>query len=264
MKSLLILTCLLSAAPTTTAEKSKWALAWSDEFNGPAGAHPDPAKWTYDLGATGWGNKELEDYTSDPQNASMDGHGHLAIRAIRAPSGRYTSARLKTQGIFEVHYGRIEIRVRIPRAKGIWPACWLLGKDISEVGWPKSGEIDLMEYNQKEPSIFHGTVHGPGYAGDHGVTARVRLRRGSPLAGGFHVLAVEWSPGAIVFFLDGVSYAKVTPGSLPAGGTWVFDKPFFLLLNVAVGGEWPGDPDSSTRFPQTMLVDWVRVWERVR
>jgi beta-glucanase (GH16 family) len=255
--------CLPLASSAGATGKAKWVLEWSDEFIGRAEALPDPAKWVYDLGATGWGNHELEDYTDKPENVSTDGRGHLAVRAIRSDSGKYSSGRLKTQGRFEVQYGRIEARIRIPRGNGIWPACWLLGGDISAVGWPQSGEIDLMENIGKEPSIVHGTVHGPGYSGAKGISAQITLKRKKRLSHRFHVFGVEWLPGSIEFFLDGVPYAKVTPASLPAGRQWVFDKPFFLLLNLAVGGDWPGNPDSTTRFPQTMLVDWVRVWKPV-
>jgi beta-glucanase (GH16 family) len=258
---ILIAACLPFTCSAGTAKKTKWILDWSDEFNGAAGARPDPAKWVYDLGSTGWGNQELEDYTDKPENVSIDGRGHLAIRAIRSDSGTYTSGRLKTKGRFAVQYGRIEARIRIPDGgRGIWPAFWMLGDDISEVGWPRSGEIDLMENRGDEPSIIHGTVHGPGYSGDKGISAQIGLGGGARFSRRFHVFGVEWSPGLIEFFLDGVPRAKVSPAILPAGTKWVFDKPFFLLLNLAVGGDWPGKPDSTTGFPQTMLVDWVRVW----
>ena len=133
---------------------------------------PDPAKWGYDTGGGGWGNHELEDYTRDPTNAFLDGEGHLVIRADRSESGRYTSARLKTLGLFEFQYGRVEARIRIPYGQGIWPAFWMLGKDIGAAGWPKCGEIDVMENIGKEPALVHGTVHGPGYSGGKGITDR--------------------------------------------------------------------------------------------
>ena len=228
-----------------------WTQVWADEFNGPAGSGPDPAKWIFDLGATGWGNHELEDYTRD--NVFLDGHGHLVIRAIQTAPGKYTSGRIKTQGLFEVQYGKIEARIKLPRGQGIWPAFWMLGKGA----WPQSGEIDVMENIGKEANLVHGTVHGPGYSGAKGITSAHELS-----AGKFHVYGVEWSADSIDFLVDGKSYARVTHASLPAGAAWVFDKPFFLLLNVAVGGDWPGRPDSTTRFPQSMLVDWVKVWKR--
>ena len=233
---------------------------WADEFNGHAGSGPDPSKWKFDVGATGW-NNELEDYKDNRDNVFLDGHGHLVIRALRSNSGKYTSGRIKTEGLHEVQYGKIEARIRIPRGQGIWPAFWMLGKPAAGAGWPESGEIDIMENVGKEPSIVHGTVHGPRYSGDRGITA-ARTLKGGEFAQKFHVYGVEWSADSIEFFLDGAAYAKVTRASLPAGAAWVFDRPFFLLLNVAVGGSWPGNPDSSTHFPQSMLVDWVRISKR--
>ena len=235
---------------------------WADDFNGPAGSGPDPSKWVFDLGSTGWGNHELEDYTNSRDNVFLDGKGHLVIRAIRLASGKFTSGRIKTQGLYEVQYGKIEARIKIPRGQGIWPAFWMLGKDISVpgVGWPRSGEIDVMENIGKEPSIVHGTVHGPGYSGAKSISAPRALKE--PFAERFHVFGVEWSADSIDFTVDGKVYSTVTRGSLPAGAAWAFNKPFFLLLNVAVGGDWPGDPDSTTHFPQSMLVDWVKVSKR--
>jgi beta-glucanase (GH16 family) len=239
-----------------------WHVVWSDEFNGAAGTAPDATKWTYDLGGGGWGNQELEVYTDRRDNSFQDGEGHLVIRAIKDASGGYTSARIKTQGKFAIRYGKIEARIKIPFGQGMWPAFWMLGDDLDTVGWPKCGEIDVMENIGKEPAIVHGTVHGPGYSGAGGISAQYELAGSPRLADDFHVYAVEWSPQLIEFFIDGISYAKVTPASLPKGAAWVYDHPFFLLLNVAVGGGWPGNPDASTTFPQSMLVDWVRVSQR--
>jgi beta-glucanase (GH16 family) len=238
-----------------------WTQVWGDEFNGPAGSGPNPSKWTFDLGAKGW-NQELEDYTDSRENVFLDGRGHLVIRAIRSGAGKYTSGRIKTQGLYEVQYGKIEARIRIPRGQGIWPAFWMLGRPVPASEWPEPGEIDVMENVGKEPSIVHATVHGPGYSGDKGITAARILPGGEKFADKFHVYGVEWSVNSIDFFVDRKAYAKVTRASLPAGTTWVFDKPFFLLLNVAVGGTWPGNPDLSTHFPQSMLVDWVKIWKR--
>jgi beta-glucanase (GH16 family) len=236
-----------------------WTQVWADDFNGPAGSAPDPSKWIFDRGANNWGNHELEDYTDSRDNVFLDGHGHLVIRAIQTAPDKYTSGRIKTQGLFEVQYGKIAARIKLPRGQGIWPAFWMLGKDISDpgVGWPRSGEIDVMENVGKEPNIVHGTVHGPDYSGRKSITSAHTLS-----GGGFHVYGVEWSADSIDFLVDDKPYASVTHRSLPAGAAWVFDQPFFLLLNVAVGGDWPGSPDSTTRFPQSMLVDWVKVWKR--
>jgi beta-glucanase (GH16 family) len=239
-----------------------WTQVWADDFEGPANSAPNPSKWTFDRGANGWGNHELENYTDRRENVFLDGHGHLVIRAMRSDAGEYTSGRIKTEGLFEVQYGKIEARIKIPGGQGIWPAFWMLGKDIAGVGWPQSGEIDVMENIGKEPSIVHGTVHGPGYSGAGGITAASTLKGGEKFASKFHVYGVEWSADSIDFFVDDRADAKVTHASLPAGAVWAFDKRFFLLLNVAVGGDWPGKPDATTLFPQSMLVDWVRVSKR--
>ncbi|MGA8026739.1 MAG: glycoside hydrolase family 16 protein [Bryobacteraceae bacterium] len=254
----LALALLLTALPILPA--TNWKLIWSDEFNGAKDAPPDSSKWTYDLGAGGWGNHELEVYTKSPENISQDGEGHLVIRAVKTESG-FTSARIKTQDKFTVEYGKIEARMKIPYGQGMWPAFWMLGNNIAAAGWSKCGEIDVMENIGKEPSVVHGTVHGPGYSGAHGITSQYSLPGGKPLSDDFHVYGIEWGPNSIQFFLDGQPYSTVTPASLPKGTVWVYDHPFFLLLNLAVGGGWPGNPDATTVFPQTLLVDWVRVWQ---
>lgn len=253
--------------PTTPRE---WALVWSDEFDGPAGTRVDSTKWVTEIGGQGWGNQERQYYTTSAENAALDGQGHLVLTARAEPAGtalqcwygacRYTSARLKTMGKFEQTYGRFEARLRVPRGQGIWPAFWMLGNDIDRVGWPRSGEIDIMEHIGREPNFVYGTVHGPGYSGGSGISGRYSFA--SDVAEEFHVFAVEWVPGEINWFVDGRQYHRVTPQSLPAGGTWVFDHPFFLLLNLAVGGAWPGDPDASTAMPQRLTVDYVRVYRR--
>jgi beta-glucanase (GH16 family) len=249
----------LAIAP---AQDGNYKLIWSDEFDGPRGTAPDPAKWVYDTGASGWGNHELEEYTHDPANAFLDGEGNLVIRAIRSESGKYTSARLKTLGRFSFKYGRVEARIRIPRGQGIWPAFWMLGENLRGAGWPTAGEVDVMENIGKEPEWIHGTVHGPGYSGAKGITSRTGLPGGGRISDTFHIFRVDWSPHKIEFYLDNIAYAAVTRDDIPAGSRWVFDHPFFLLLNVAVGGDWPGNPTPDTIFPQSMLVDWVRVWQK--
>ncbi|HVO80669.1 MAG TPA: glycoside hydrolase family 16 protein [Terriglobales bacterium] len=238
-----------------------WRLVWNEEFDGPAGSAPDRAKWTYDLGQTGWGNAELENYTSSTDNAFVDGAGHLVIQTV-ANGASYTSARLKTQGLAAFTYGKIEARIQIPFGQGLWPAFWMLGTDISTSGWPRCGEIDIMENIGKEPSTVHGTVHGPGYSGGNGIGAPFSLPDGQRFADKFHVFTVLWDPQSVEFQVDGHAYKRVTPADLPSGTQWVYGHPFFLLLNVAVGGNWPGYPDSTTRFPQRMLIDWVRVYSR--
>ena len=256
---LIKLLALLLFTAVTALSHSDWKLIWSDEFNGPRNTLPDSSKWTFDLGGGGFGNRELETYTNNLDNISQDGEGHLEIRALKTPSGAFTSARIKTQGKFEVTHGKIEARIKIPSGQGIWPAFWMLGNDIAKVGWPRCGEIDIMENIGKEPSIVHGTVHGPGYSGKAGITAQFALPGTSALSAEFHIYSALWSPDSITFFLDDTAYATVTPATLPKGAKWVFNHPFFLLLNLAVGGAWPGNPDQTSVFPQTMLVDWVHV-----
>ena len=246
------------SSPATTSPTPPAGQIWADEFNGAANSAPDPAKWTYDLGAGGWGNQELETYTNLPQNVFVDGAGHLIIRAERSGS-TYTSARLKTQGKFSAQYGTIEARIRLPFGQGIWPAFWMLGANITTAGWPQCGEIDIMENIGREPSINHGSAHGPGYSGGSSITGLFTLSGGARLSDDFHTFAIQWAPGTIKFFVDGNIYKTVTVASLPAGASWVFDNPFFLILNVAVGGNWPGGPDATTTFPQQMMVDYVRV-----
>jgi len=248
-----------AALPAAAAQAGK--LIWSDEFNGPRGSPPDPAKWVYDLGGGGWGNQELEVYTDSRGNSYLDGHGHLVIEALESGPRKFTSARLKTQGKFSFPYGRVEARIRIPYGQGIWPAFWMLGDDIERTGWPTCGEIDIMENIGREPDTVHGTVHGPGYSGAHGIGEPFRMEKGR-FADHYHIYAVSWEPERIDFLVDGHAYHTVTPASLPAGARWVYDHPFFLLLNVAVGGSWPHNPDSTSVFPQKMLVDYVRVYTR--
>lgn len=263
--TLVVLLCALSCGcggasnPTSATPPSSTPQAWSDEFDGPANTLPNPAKWTYDLGNNnGWGNRELETYTNNIQNVRLDGSGHLVIHVERSGS-TYTSARIKTQGLFSARYGRIEARIRLPFGQGIWPAFWMLGTNITSVGWPQCGEIDVMENIGREPSVNHGSIHGPGYSGGNSVTGLYTLPGSARFADDFHVFAIQWAPQTIAFFVDGVAYKTVTPSSLPTGAAWVFDNPFFLILNVAVGGNFPGSPDDTTQFPQEMIVDYVRV-----
>ena len=262
MRMWLALMCAGAAFGQDAAALHPWQVVWSDEFDGVANSAPDRAKWTYDLGQSGWGNSELENYTNSTSNAFLDGNGHLVIQAIAAGGGMYTSARLKTQGLVAFTYGKIAARIQIPFGQGIWPAFWMLGTDIGSAEWPRCGEIDIMENIGREPSAVHGTVHGPGYSGANGIGAPFVLPGGQRFADDFHVFAVAWEKDSVVFEVDGHVYKRVTPADLPAGTGWVYEHPFFLLLNVAVGGNWPGYPDATTRFPQRMVVDWVRVYSR--
>ena len=248
-----------SASTTPSSIPSPAAQSWADEFDGPANSLPDPAKWTYDLGNNnGWGNRELENYTNLVQNVHVDGSGHLIIHVDQSGS-TYTSARIKTQGLFSARYGRVEARIRLPFGQGIWPAFWMLGTNITSVGWPQCGEVDVMENIGREPSVNHGSLHGPGYSGGNSVTGLFTLPGGARFSDDFHVFAVQWAAQSLAFSVDGNTYRTVTPASLPSGAAWVFDNPFFLILNVAVGGNFPGSPDASTVFPQEMIVDYVRV-----
>ncbi len=223
-----------------------------------------------ETGSGVWGNEELEFYTDRPANVFVR-DGNLVIRALKEkypssdpkdPKARdYTSGRLKTFGKFSQTYGRFEARIKVPFGQGMWPAFWMLGDDIGKVGWPGCGEIDIMENIGKEPAIIHGSIHGPGYIGNVGIEAPYMLPGGLRFADDFHVFAVEWSPDSIAFFVDQTMFVKRTRADLRPGWKWVFDKPFFLILNLAVGGDWPGAPDASTHFPQEMLVDYVRVYE---
>jgi beta-glucanase (GH16 family) len=252
------LCCLTLLSPAAAQDRQ---LIWSDEFNGAPGSPPDPAKWVYDLGANGWGNQELEAYTGNRANSYLDGQGHLVIQALQPTPGKFTSARLKTQGKFAFEYGRVEARIRIPYGQGIWPAFWMLGADERRKGWPACGEIDIMENIGREPDTVHGTLHGPGYSGAHGIGKAFQLAP-ARFADDYHIYAIEWAPARLDFLVDGQIFHTVTPASLPAGTKWVYDHPFFLILNLAVGGGWPHNPDETTVFPQTMRVDYVRVYRR--
>jgi len=236
-----------------------WQLVWHDEFDSTA---LDTTRWTWDIGGNGWGNAELEYYTNRVENARVDS-GALVIEARQESFGgrSYTSARLKTQGLGAWKYGRVEARIQIPRGQGLWPAFWMLGDNIAQVGWPTCGEIDIMENIGKEPAIVHGTAHGPGYSGANGIGAPYTLSTGA-FADNYHVYAVEWELNSIRWSVDGTQYFATTPASIPSGTTWVYDHPFFIIMNVAVGGGWPGNPDATTTFPQTMVVDYVRVYQR--
>jgi len=241
-----------------------WQLVWSDEFDGPAGQSPDPSRWTYDVGGSGWGNDQLEFDTARPENVSLDGAGHLAIAARQEQyqGNDYTSARIKTQGLGEWTYGRFEASIKLPVGQGIWPAFWLLGSDISSVGWPACGEVDVMEYRGQTPLMVQGSLHGPGYSGGKAIWSQSWLAGPAGYDDAFHQFAVDWDPGVMRWEVDGTVYLTVDRTRLPPGSTWVFDHPFFVILNVAVGGGFVGSPDGTTVFPQTMLVDYVRVYQR--
>ncbi|HEX7598878.1 MAG TPA: glycoside hydrolase family 16 protein [Polyangia bacterium] len=261
--------------PTATpiAAPAGWKLAWQDEFDGPAGTQPDPQHWVYDIGngVNGWGNAEYEYYTNGADNAALDGAGDLVITARKLDNAltsgmdcwngpcAYTSARLLTKGKLEVTYGRVEARLKLPSGQGIWSAFWMLGADVATTAWPMCGEIDVMENIGKEPGIVHGTVHGPGYSGAQGVGGPYTLDA-AKFSDDFHLFAVEWDKQEIRWYVDGKQYLAISPDKV--SGDWVFNHPFFLILNLAVGGGWPGYPDATTTFPQALTVDYVRVFQR--
>lgn len=244
-------------------EQRNWQLVWSDEFDGAAGVSPDAANWKFDIGVgpnnDGWGNSELEYYTDRPSNASMDGNGNLAITARRElySGSAFTSARIKTIGLFDQAYGRFEARIKAPWGPGIWPAFWLLGSNVETIGWPQCGEIDIMEIRGQKTNMMNGTVHGPGYSGGASITKTFALEN-SRFDVDFHVFAVEWGKDYIDFYVDKTLYSRITPENIT--GNWVFDHPFHLILNVAVGGNYLGFPTNQTPFPQTMFVDYVKVY----
>ncbi len=236
-------------------------LVMSDEFN--VDGAPDATIWGYDIGIgdNGWGNNELQYYTDRTENVTVQ-NGVLIITAKEEQfnGSSYTSARLLTKGKFEQTYGRFEARIRVPYGKGLWPAFWLLGDDSNGTQvWPQIGEIDIMEYVGDDPTRVFGTVHGPGYSGAEGITKSLELD-GDRFDTGFHVFGIEWGPDYINYYVDDVLYNQITPEDVP--GEWVFNRgPFYIILNVAVGGALPGSPNAETVFPQTMLVDYVRVYK---
>ncbi|MFZ6638458.1 glycoside hydrolase family 16 protein [Undibacterium sp. TC4M20W] len=234
-----------------------WELVWADEF---AADKLDLQSWQIETGGHGWGNHELENYTARKENLRLE-NGMLVIEARQEKfaGSDYTSARIKTAGLREFTYGRFEARIKIPAGQGVWPAFWLLGAEASAAGWPERGEIDIMENIGKEAATSYATLHGPGYYGATGFGGSKKLAQGK-LADDFHIYSVEWDATQIRWYLDGQLYHQASPANVP--GKWVFDHGFFIILNLAIGGEWPGAPDANTRFPQQMLVDYVRVYKR--
>jgi len=237
-------------------------LVWSDEFDGPAGSQPDASMWTYDIGTgqNGWGNGEFQYYTDRPTNAALDGAGNLTITARREGFGGqpFTSARIKTEGLFEQAYGRFEVRAKTPVGPGIWPAIWLLGNNCATDPWPQCGEIDIMELRGQRPSEIAGSLHGPGYNAGNAISSTYTLPDGR-FDDAFRVFAIEWGTDYIEWYVDDVLYQRVSSSEVP--GEWVYDQPFFIIMNVAVGGNYVGFPTSQTPFPQSLVVDYVRVYE---
>jgi beta-glucanase (GH16 family) len=245
-------------------------LVWSDEFD--QNGTPNPDNWSFEIGdgtaqgIPGWGNDELQYYTDRPENAVVE-NGVLKITARQESfeGSNYTSARLITKGLLEKKYGRFEARIKVPYGKGYWPAFWMLGDDSDGEIWPQIGEIDIMEYLGDEPTTTFGTIHGPGYSGGESISKDYILQN-SRFDTEFHVFGIEWSPNQINWYVDDVLYLTLTPEDVEeetdGEGEWVFnDREFYIILNVAVGGRLPGNPTPETVFPQSMIVDYVRVYE---
>jgi len=234
-------------------------LVMQDEFD--EDGAPNSTYWSYNIGtgSNGWGNNELQYYTDRPENVVVE-DGMLKITARRElyMGSNYTSARILTKGKVEQKYGRIEARIKLPLGQGLWPAFWMLGSDIDEVGWPACGEIDIMEYLGNNPTTVLGTVHGPGYSAGESISKSYTLPN-SRFDTDFHIFGIEWGEDYINYYIDDVLYNQITPEDVP--GEWVFDQPFYIILNMAVGGNLPGSPNAETAFPQTMLVDYIRIYQ---
>ena len=238
---------------------TKTNLVKSEEFN--TDGAPDPSMWSFNIGtgSNGWGNNELQYYTDRPQNIKVE-NGVLKITARREQymGSSYTSARIISKGKYEKKYGRIEARIKLPRGKGLWPAFWMLGANSDTVIWPQCGEIDIMEYLGNSPTKIFGTVHGPGYSAGESISKNFFLSN-SRFDTDFHIFGIEWDENRVNFYVDDMLYHSVTPEDVP--GEWVFNQSFYMILNVAVGGNLPGAPNGETPFPQEMLVDYIRVYE---
>ena len=274
LKTLTVAFALAMLFVAHASAQTTWTLIWNDEFNGARGASPDPSKWTYDTGGGGFGNGELEIYCAPGSNASpcsaanpnifQDGNGNLVIQA-RNSGGTWTSGRMKTQGLAQFQFGRIEARIKLPVGDGFWPAFWMLGTDITSVGWPQSGEQDIMEWIQAYgPNVTSSTIHGPGYSGGSGVGRTTTFPNGGRVDdAGYHIYGVIWSQNQIQFYRDNFNqpFFTVTPSTPGVNGQWVFNQPFFILMNLAIGGGgFPGFTDSTTPNTANMLVDYVRVY----
>lgn len=234
-------------------------LSLADEFENEGAPNPDI--WTFEIGngVNGWGNNELQYYTDRTENATVE-NGFLLITARQESfeGSNYTSARLITKDKFEQRFGRFEARMRLPYGQGMWPAFWMLGHDIDTNPWPGAGEIDIMEYRGQDPTILIGSVHGPGYSAGEAVSKEYELEN-DRFDTGFHTFGIEWGPDFVNYYVDDVLYNQITPDDVP--GEWVFDKAFYIIINLAVGGSFVGSPNAETVFPQTMLIDYVRVYE---
>jgi beta-glucanase (GH16 family) len=253
------LTLLMSCSDDTQTVINFTDLVQEDNFD--TDGAPNSGLWSYDIGTgeEGWGNNELQYYTDDSSNVAVE-NGNLLITARKESleGASYTSARLLTKGKFEQKYGRFEARIKLPWGRGIWPAFWMLGADIDTNPWPGAGEIDIMEFRGQDPITILGSVHGPGYSGGEAISKKFTLV-GDRFDTDFHIFGIEWGPGYVNYYVDNVLYSQITPADVT--GEWVFDKPFYILINLAVGGSFVGAPSSETVFPQTMVVDYVRIYK---
>lgn len=231
-------------------------LVWSDEFDGTA---INANNWTYDLGASGWGNNEWQNYTDSPENSSV-ADGFLTITARQEGSG-YTSARMKSEGLQEFQFGRIDVRAKLPQGQGIWPAIWMLGANIGSVGWPACGEIDIMELVGHQPATTHGTAHWGSSWNVHQYNgSSISLPAGQTFGDAFHLFSVVWEQDQITWLMDDQTFFSIDNTQMN-GQPYPFNAPFFFILNIAVGGNWPGYPDATTQFPQEMVIDCIRVFQ---
>ena len=269
--SLVLLVAGLPALPADAAPPG-YHLTWSEEFTQPLGSPPDKARWSYDTGSNGWGNNEMQNYVSDTQHAQVvadpDASNGTALQILATSNGKgikhgnFQSARLLTQSKFTFQYGYVEARIRMPYGQGIWPAFWLLGANIGKtgVGWPSCGEIDVMESKGSKPGWNASNLHGPGYSGGSALTGEYNLPAGQKFADKYHTFGLLWKRDFVQFSVDGVPFETRTPADIP-GKTWAYNHPFFVILNVAVGGNFSGSPDTTTVFPQKMLIDYIRVYQ---
>jgi len=266
-----------TTVPTAVTPKTAWTQVWAEEFDGIAGARIDETRWSYETtdgcaqGNCGWGNNEKEYYTDSPSNISLNGQGQLMITARIAPAGLhcyygpclYTSAKITTRAKLLAEPGRVEARIKLSAGQGLWPAFWMLGHNFPALGWPACGELDIMENKGSEPTISSSAIHGPGYSGNTPFAHRNSLPGGS-LSNDFHVFAVEWDSLGAKFYVDDVAHYAVTRDALQRYGPSILDQPFFLILNLAVGGHFDGDPQSDGIFPATMLIDYVHIYKLAR
>jgi len=253
-------TMVLFCISTGSVARAQAHLVWSDEFNGEHSV-PDLANWKFEVGGGGWGNHELETYCA-PGSGVITG-GYLHVVARRNAAGKWTSARMTSKGLKSFQYGRIEARIQIPAGPGVWPAFWMLGDDVGQRPWPACGELDIMENVGKEPGKIHGSVHGTGFTGTP-LTTVATLQGDAEFAAGFHTYGMIWSPGRVQYYVDDPArpYATYTRADLPPGAVWPFDDGrYFFVLNLAMGGDWPGPPAATTPATVEMLVDYVRVYQ---